>query len=168
MTITELGAIGEFVGSFAVLATLIYLATQIKQSQKFAMAQAFQGRTDLSVQLGGHFLQLDSDVLAKLTPANVESGLFLDATKIDDLTKEEQSRLRVAVYGLVSVSDNSLYQIELGLIPGAHLESVAASQTLDYLGPFCRRLGVPLTPRIERALAQQGHTASDRSRRVLD
>ena len=54
-----------------------------------------------------------SDALAKLTPANVESGLFLDATKIYDLTKEEQSRLRVAVYGLVSVSDNSLYQIEI-------------------------------------------------------
>ncbi len=161
MTIAELGSIGEFVGSFAVLATLIYLATQIKHSQKFAMAQAFQARTDLSVQLGGHFLQLDSDLLAKVIPTDLASGPFIDAAKIDDLTREEQARLRVAVSGLVSVSDNSLYQIELGLIPGAHLQSAAASSVFDYLGPCCRRLGVPLTPRVERALAQHGHIISD-------
>ena len=162
MTIAELGSIGEFVGSFAVLATLIYLATQIKHSQKFAMAQAFQARTDLSVQLGGHFLQLDSELLAKVTPTDLASGLFIDAAKIDDLTSEEQSRLRVAVTGLASVSDNSLYQIELGLIPGAHLESGAASSVLDYLGPCCRRLGVPLSPRVERALTRHEQASEDR------
>ena len=32
MTVLELGAIGEFVGSFAVIASLIYLALQIRQS----------------------------------------------------------------------------------------------------------------------------------------
>ena len=32
MTIAELGSIGEFVGSIAVLVTLIYLATQIRQN----------------------------------------------------------------------------------------------------------------------------------------
>ncbi|MCP5183699.1 MAG: hypothetical protein H6993_07035 [Pseudomonadales bacterium] len=34
MTIAELGALGEFVGSLAVLATLIYLAIQTRQSKE--------------------------------------------------------------------------------------------------------------------------------------
>jgi hypothetical protein len=32
MSIMELGALGEFVGAFAVVATLIYLALQIRQN----------------------------------------------------------------------------------------------------------------------------------------
>ena len=39
MTIVELGAIGEFVGSIAVLATLVYLAIQTRQT-KFAAQSA--------------------------------------------------------------------------------------------------------------------------------
>jgi len=32
MTITELGALGEFIGSILTIATLIYLATQVRQN----------------------------------------------------------------------------------------------------------------------------------------
>jgi len=32
MTIMEFGAIGEFIGAFAVVATLIYLAIQMRQN----------------------------------------------------------------------------------------------------------------------------------------
>ena len=41
MTITELGAIGELVGGVAVLATLIYLAMQIRQNTKTLGATAY-------------------------------------------------------------------------------------------------------------------------------
>jgi len=40
MTISELGALGEFFGFFAVLATLTYLAIQTQQSKKIAISQA--------------------------------------------------------------------------------------------------------------------------------
>ena len=46
MTIVELGALGEFLGSIVVLFTLVYLAVQVKQgnrslgeSRKLALAQ---------------------------------------------------------------------------------------------------------------------------------
>ena len=52
MTIIELGALGEFLGSIAVLATLVYLAMQIRQntrtmdeSKKLALAQTYQMRS---------------------------------------------------------------------------------------------------------------------------
>ena len=39
MTIAELGAIGEFVGSIVVLITLIYLAIQVRQNTRHVQAQ---------------------------------------------------------------------------------------------------------------------------------
>ena len=42
MTITELGSLGEFISSLVVLATLIYLAVQVRQSNRLSRAQARQ------------------------------------------------------------------------------------------------------------------------------
>ena len=39
MTISELGSLGEFIGSIAVLITLIYLAVQVRQNTRHAQAQ---------------------------------------------------------------------------------------------------------------------------------
>jgi len=40
MTIAELGAIGEFLGLFVILATLIYLSIQTAQTKRIALAEA--------------------------------------------------------------------------------------------------------------------------------
>ena len=49
MSIMELGALGEFVGSIGVIATLIYLAVQIRQNthsmDELAMTQSEQNWT---------------------------------------------------------------------------------------------------------------------------
>lgn len=42
MTIAELGSLGEFVGSVAVLVTLIYLAIQVRQNSKITRMQMIQ------------------------------------------------------------------------------------------------------------------------------
>jgi len=42
MTLTELGAIGEFVGGIAVLLTLIYLAVQVRQGATSTKSSAYQ------------------------------------------------------------------------------------------------------------------------------
>ena len=44
LTITELGSLGEFIGAFAVVASLIYVGIQLKQNTvavKVTTAQAF-------------------------------------------------------------------------------------------------------------------------------
>ena len=53
MTIIELGALGEFVGAIGVIATLVYLAAQIRQNtrsmedgKRLALAQTYQMRAD--------------------------------------------------------------------------------------------------------------------------
>jgi hypothetical protein len=40
MSIGELGALGEFLGFFAVLATLLYLSMQTRQAKEVALGQA--------------------------------------------------------------------------------------------------------------------------------
>jgi len=40
MTIAELGALGEFLGVFVILATLIYLAIQTRQTKRIALTEA--------------------------------------------------------------------------------------------------------------------------------
>ncbi len=57
MSIIELGALGEFLGSIGVIATLIYLAIQIRQNthsldegRKLAMTQAYQARAEARLQ----------------------------------------------------------------------------------------------------------------------
>ncbi len=46
LTIQDLGALGEFFGSIAVLATLVYLATQIRQNTRAIRATSHQAATD--------------------------------------------------------------------------------------------------------------------------
>ena len=143
MTIAELGAIGEFLGSIAVLATLIYLATQIRHSQKFAMAQAFQARCDMAIQVG-HFQA--PKVLATLS--SDDPGGRIDWSRMDELGTEEMAEVRRWLNAAHTLSDNTCYQNELGLIPDEHFNA----QNLSYLEtwyPGWQRVGIPISARIQ-------------------
>ncbi len=150
MTISELGAIGEFVGSIAVLATLIYLATQIRQNtrsmednKKFAMAQAFQARCDMAIQVS-HFQR--PEIMARLAADSPDGGL--DWTKVDDLSPEMVADVKRWLNVAHLISDNTCYQNELGLIPDDHFNS----QNLSYLSmwyPGWQRVGTPISPRVQ-------------------
>ena len=50
MTITELGALGEFVGAIAVVATLVYLALQVRQSKLATLAATEFARDELTIR----------------------------------------------------------------------------------------------------------------------
>jgi hypothetical protein len=51
MSIIELGALGEFLGSIGVVASLIYVGYQVKEARKSVCAATAQARTDVGVQL---------------------------------------------------------------------------------------------------------------------
>ncbi len=51
MSIIELGALGEFLGSIGVIATLIYLAIQVRQNTHMTRANIRQARSDSSLAL---------------------------------------------------------------------------------------------------------------------
>jgi hypothetical protein len=51
LNLTDLGALGEFIGGIAVIATLIYLARQIRQGAKATQFQTLQAIRGNSMQL---------------------------------------------------------------------------------------------------------------------
>jgi hypothetical protein len=155
MTFAELGAIGEFIGSIAVLATLIYLATQIRQNnrsmednKKFALAQVYQSRAALTMQLQNHW---DPETIAKVSLYGDDNKLGLDPMKVDQLTEAERLRLTPFLFGNLTILDNVCYQYELGLLPD-DVRSGAVGFTLQTAYSTMQKLGVPITPRVRRAI----------------
>ena len=64
MTIGELGNIGEFVSAIGVIVTLVYLAIQIRQSNKLAITSAYQARADANINLVATALQSPGGAVA--------------------------------------------------------------------------------------------------------
>jgi len=99
MTITELGALGEFVGAIGVVITLIYLAIQIRQntrameeSRRLALAQTYQLRADALQDMLVRAANSEhvGPILAKLT----EAGYPEDIGSLDQLSPVERGRFR--------------------------------------------------------------------------
>jgi hypothetical protein len=57
MNITELGAIGEFLSSIGVIATLIYLAVQIRQNSKTMKSGAYQKIVEDRAAVSHHMMR---------------------------------------------------------------------------------------------------------------
>ena len=121
MTIIELGALGEFLGSIAVLATLVYLAMQIRQntrtmdeSKKLALAQTYQMRSDALQMMLVHAADSDhiGPIITKLTTAG-----YPDVTSsLDQLSKEELGRFRQWQIAQQTHWDNMFFQYQQGFI----------------------------------------------------
>lgn len=107
MSIMELGALGEFVGAFAMVVTLVYLAIQVRdagRSAKFAAVQA-----NRSERIAFFVSQRDSPYLPtilKKTSAN------------DPLSDEERMRLFDHHCALWALQYSEWIQKELGVTEG--------------------------------------------------
>ncbi len=121
MTIIELGALGEFLGSIAVLATLVYLAMQIRQntrtmdeSKKLALAQTYQMRSDALQMMLVHAADSEhiGPIITKLTTAG-----YPDVTSsLDQLSTEELGRFRQWQIAQQTHWDNMFFQYQQGFI----------------------------------------------------
>ena len=150
MSITELGALGEFVGSLAVLATLVYLAIQVRQSKamlmenrKISLAQTYQARASMAGQIN---MAVDPEIFG-----NKLGGKSPYELTVDDLAElSETERVQIArYYGLLLVSlDNVFYQARLGLVDNDMPEG--GKRVLRQLFPVLTILRVPLLPEVRR------------------
>ena len=120
-TIQMLGSLGEFVGAIAVVATLAYLAIQVRhskeatdantksmdESRRLALAQAYQARAD--VQQDSFMRAADSTYLNAVLVKVQDEGL-------DGLTAEERSRYVQYAFANRTRLDNVHYQYQQGFI----------------------------------------------------
>ncbi|MGI9288144.1 MAG: hypothetical protein ACR2P1_22355, partial [Pseudomonadales bacterium] len=121
MTIMELGALGELLGSIAVLATLVYLSVQIRQntrsmeeSKKLALAQTYQMRSDALQMMLVHAAdsQHIGPIITKLTGA----GYPEDVAALEQLSEDERGRFRQWQIAQQTHWDNMFFQYQQGFI----------------------------------------------------
>ena len=106
MSIIELGALGEFVGAFAVVLTLVYLALQIRQNTKILRAQA---AWQLSVeQRELVYLGAGNDAFAEIT-----AKLFM---RNEELTDVEWLRMTQWYRGAVGSYEGQWYMYREGTL----------------------------------------------------
>jgi hypothetical protein len=158
-----IAAIAELLGSLAVLATLIYLSLQVRQSKqileenrKLALSQVFQARSDtkhaMHLQGTTEFL---ATALAKVR--ELEPGKHDEVEKV--LTPAELNCLRSWQAAWATHTDNVAYQSELGLMDEETIEiaATAYAQTL----PFADRiLDGSITPRVKRFVEKHGKSGA--------
>ena len=121
MTVMELGALGEFVGAIAVVATLVYLAVQIRQNtrameetKRLALAQTYQMRADA---LASMLTQAaTSDQLGSIIVKLVEAGYPEDLSVFDQLTPTELGLFRQWQIAQQTHWDNLFYQYQQGFL----------------------------------------------------
>ena len=100
MTIQDLGALGELIGSVAVLATLIYLTVQTRQNAKALQAQAEGNTLAAQIQFG----------LASAASKELSEAWF------DGEETQRDYRRRQHGIAVLSLAEWYFYQGEKGLV----------------------------------------------------
>jgi len=146
---------GEFVGSIAVVITLIYLAIQIRQNttsmndtKKYMVAQTYQARSDALFH-GGIDTATSPELCATLGKLR-ESGWPENEASFDALTTSEKVQIATWHNAHLSRCDNLIFQREQGLISDEYYAYL--KDPLRLLGPRWRALGMKGRPAFERAL----------------
>ncbi len=120
MTLQDLGNIGEFVGAIGVIASLVYLAAQIRQNTRSVRVSMFREAV--------RDFALASDVLA----GDAELARIWRTGIRDFDALEPDERLRFAAYalGLFRRTENVFFQTQHGALDPAFGESVISSVRL--------------------------------------
>ena len=146
MTVMELGALGEFVGAIAVVATLVYLAVQIRQNtrameetKRLALAQTYQMRADA---LAGMLTQAaTSDQLGSIIVKLVEAGYPEDLGVFDALTPTELGLFRQWQIAQQTHWDNLFYQYQQGFLDEEYYQD-EFTERVKRLAPVWGALGL--------------------------
>jgi len=145
MSISELGAIGEIIGAFGVIASLIYLSVQIRQNthsmeegRRLALAQTYQMRADALQQM--LVTAADShigEIIVKLR----EDGYPEDLESLNRLTVEERGRFRLWHIAQLTHWDNLHFQYQQGFLDEEYFNDSFRERTVR-LAPVWRALNI--------------------------
>jgi hypothetical protein len=145
MTITELGALGEFVGAIGVIATLVYLAVQVRQNtrslevaQRLALSQTYQMRADA---LQGMVVDAASSCIGAIIVKLTQAGYPEDISSLDSLTAEERGRFRLWQIAQQTHWDNMHFQYQQGFLDQEYYRD-AFAERVERLWPTWQALGL--------------------------
>jgi hypothetical protein len=112
-SIQDLGAVGEFLSSIAVIVTLIYLAVQTKQTQKMVRGQTRQAWAEATQEALLSFA--DSDHIAVIADKLDSAGFPENRDAVEMLDSVERSRYVSYLIGNTHRIRSHLYQVTIGI-----------------------------------------------------
>jgi hypothetical protein len=127
MSFSDLAAIGSFVSGVAIVATLIFLLIQIRQTNKNQQSLMQQGR---SVRIVETLLKKTDPVLSEAIPRVYLSDLTIDATQIH--------AANALIEAFFTNEEASYLQHQAGLLHGSSWESDVATLRQTLMVPAWR------------------------------
>ncbi len=127
MNLESLGNIGEFIGGIAVIATLAYLAFQVRQSTTTLRANSVHELTENILRASANLAE----------PENAEIYLR-GARSYSSLTPEEKLRFGLIVGLFIGRFDTVLEYRERGMVDDAYVEWQADTMRLIFSKPGVR------------------------------
>jgi len=142
MDSTKLNDWMQVVGIFAVVASLIFVGLQMRQTQKISLSQAYQSRTAAAAEWNS---ALAANPKALSAYRKSASGVS------DDITTEEYDALRRSLIGVIYLYDNAHYQYQQGFVSEGFWEVTRASLKGMMMNPvanevFLDRLDTGMRP----------------------
>lgn len=125
----------ELIGIFAVVASLIALIAELRQTQTAIQAATYQARAFDAIELN-NLLQDSEYILPLLATTNVRN-----ADEVAALSATDRLRLRTFFTGRRVDVDNEYYQYQMGLLDEEHLE-YGIKPFVRGNAPLWRALGV--------------------------
>jgi len=148
VTLSDLGNLGEVLGSLGVLLTLIYLAIQVRHSKnlleenrKIALSQVYGSRATSRIE--DLRQSIDSPYVAKL------------AAEIEGISEDDYRRNSLLRKNIVHI-DNMLFQNELGLVDEETRDRVTRIILKDY--PTWEKYGIEANMRVKKWYREHGGT----------
>ena len=128
MSIIELGALGEFVGSFGVVATLAYLSVQVRSNAKNTATEARQRVLD-------RFSDAKANIIGQKIALSAINKVVEQNVDFEELSEEE----RAILFPDISILGDNLYNaIRL------KNEHVLDEEAFEYIAQaFCTFCGTP-------------------------
>ena len=135
-----LSGLAELSSALAVLATLIYLAIQVRQNNTFAQAQAMQARTDTQINMIS-FVMSDPKYLEAINTVMT----YLNEPRKGEVSEKDKRDALVVLSVIRATLENTYEQYTKGLISRDFYQGVTV-QTIKTYGPAMLALDMWLTP----------------------
>jgi hypothetical protein len=116
MSLSDIGAIGSFVSAIAVVASVVYLALQIRQASVNQRGTMHQMRAALS-----------ADIMLRIAESDMSAAFRAGLTGSPDITEAQFWQFFYAASAIMRTTENAFGQYEDGLVSEAHLASAKAS-----------------------------------------
>lgn len=133
---TAVGAVGELLGAVAVVATLLYLARQVRQSNRIARAEAYRAAMLKAADMMENWCQ-DPEWLTQFV------RMRFQRLRRGDMTAEERAKAGIHMQAMVWMYAAIHRDVQVGILPPSAYETMPSE---SFRTPYMKEVWPLLRP----------------------